>query len=149
MLLFHIGEERYVVSAEKVVKVLPRVHLKKALYAPSYVAGLLNLGGVPIPVVDLSQIFEGRPSASALHTRIILLKFYKETGTEYPLGLMAEKLLRTIEKEPSDFRDVGIRFQKTLYFAGLLTDEFGSIQFINVDELFNSIKNDLFLTKFA
>lgn len=149
MFLFHIGADRYVISAEKVVKVLPRVHLKSALQAPSYVAGLLNLGGLPVPVVDLSQIIEGRPSASALHTRIILLRFHTATGEEYPLGLMTEKLLRTIEKEQSDFIDAGIRFQKTPYFDGILTDEFGVIQFIIIEELFKSIKEELFSTKMA
>ena len=79
-LLFHLGKDRYVLEAGRVVKVLPMVDLKKIPEAPRGVAGIFNYHGQPVPAVDLSELTLGQPAGERLSTRIILIHYPDESG---------------------------------------------------------------------
>lgn len=145
MLLFYIGNERFAFGCDRVIEVIPRVNLKKIAHTPDYVAGMLNFRGVPVPVVDLCMLIEGRPCISRLHSRIILLKYPGEAGVTTILGLMAERVTQTVYHEPAEFIDSGIRIKETPFLDGVLTDKEGIIQRIMLDQLFEMVRETLFV----
>ena len=56
VLVFHIGDDRYGLPLRVVRRVLPLVELKSLPLAPDAVAGLMNLHGESVPVIDLARI---------------------------------------------------------------------------------------------
>ena len=53
MLHFHVADTRFCVNLSQTSRVLPLVALQAIPDAPDYIAGLLNLHGTSVPVVDL------------------------------------------------------------------------------------------------
>lgn len=89
VLVFHIGSDRYGLRLGAIARVLPAAGLKLLPLAPAFVAGLLDLHGEPVPVIDLSQL-AGAPARQLwFDTRIILLDYPVDGGTR-ALGLLAE-----------------------------------------------------------
>ena len=56
--------------------------------APQAMIGLFNYRGTPVPVVDLSQLTLGRPSARRLSTRLVLVHYPDPKGGTHLLGLI-------------------------------------------------------------
>jgi purine-binding chemotaxis protein CheW len=56
-LVFRLGEERYAFGSEQVLEVRPLSHLTRLPSAPAFVAGLVNVRGRIVPVLDLRPLF--------------------------------------------------------------------------------------------
>src|SRR6185436_1635908 len=134
-LLFQIGEDRYALEARQVLEVLPLVHLKRIPRAPSSVAGVFNYHGVSVPLIDLTELALGRPSAARMSTRIILTHYLPESGTKHLIGLLAEQVIETIQRPESDFVDSGVAATDSPYLGSVATDKSGIIQRIDVQRL--------------
>ncbi len=139
MLLFYVGEERYACICDNIVEIIPQVPLKKIALAPEYVPGLLNYGGMPVPVVDFSLLCAGRGSASYLSTRIIIFRRQIENRPEETLGLMAERVTDTIDRNPMDFVSSGFSLREAKYVGGVINDNQGLIYHLLIDELFDTV----------
>lgn len=143
LLLCSAGKERYAIDADYIFVVIPKVKLKELPHTESFVAGLLNYGGHPIPVVDFCQLITGRPSENVLHTRIILLTKPNQSGVTPVLGILAERVTQTIEKDKAQFLDSGVRIKDLPFLGGVLTDESDIIQFVLIDELMRYLQDAL------
>ena len=91
VLVFYIGSERYALPLAAVVRVLPVARLAALPGAPAYVAGLLDLHGEPVPVIDLSRLAGRVPDAVRYDTRILLVDV-PAAGSMRRLGLKAERV---------------------------------------------------------
>ena len=100
MVLFQMGADRYAIPCNCVVEIVPLVSLKPVPHAPPYVAGLFNFRSVIVPVIDLCQLTQNRPSKLHLSSRIVLVK-YRPQGDENTqhrvLGLLAERVTEVRE----------------------------------------------------
>ncbi|MGQ4647057.1 chemotaxis protein CheW [Lyngbya aestuarii] len=137
MLLFYIGGQRYALSSQPIVEIVPLVELKKMARSPKYVAGLLHYRNQIIPVIDLCQLLVGNSACPQLSTRIIIVNYWSSKQITYQLGLIAERVTETLDIESTDFKrteDIG----KNTYSLGeIVTDEQGIIQCIRLDYLFS------------
>ncbi len=115
MLLFHCGNSSYAITGDVVIEVVPSVKLLPLATAPLQVVGLLNYGGIPIPVLDFCILMEERPCRDALHTRIMLLQ-----------GAVEEK----------SFQDKGVTNEKWPFLDGVAAGTQGLIQRVDADKLF-------------
>jgi purine-binding chemotaxis protein CheW len=70
--VFRLGDECYAFRAEQVVEVRPLPHLTPLPSAPAFVAGLLNMRGRIIPVLDLRALF-GLPAPPGTARAIVLV----------------------------------------------------------------------------
>ncbi len=147
MLLFYCDKDRYACKCSEVKEIIPKVPLKKLSYTPSYVAGLLNYRGVPIPVLDWCQVMQGKECSSSMHSRILIIEGTSGNETQYPFGVMAEKVIQTIDQNLSDFVDSHLNVDKTPYLGGVLNDETGIIQFVEMEKLFKFTREVLFAGK--
>lgn len=89
VLVFHIGPERYALPLAAVQRVLPAAHLKALPGTPPYVAGLLDLHGEPVPVIDVSRL-AGIPAEALRYDTRILLVEVPAAGGMRRVGLLAE-----------------------------------------------------------
>jgi chemotaxis-related protein WspB len=133
--LFRLGEDWYALAAREVVEVLPITRLKQIPQAPAAVAGVFNLRGGPVPVIDLSTLAFGRPSRAVRSTRIILVQCLDRHGAPRLLGLLAEHTTETLKREPSDFVDAGVRSDGAPYLGPVSQDALGLVQWIDAEKL--------------
>lgn len=139
MVLFYVGEERYACVCDPIVEIIPRVPLRKIARVEDYVSGVLNYGGVPIPVVDFCQLCVGRPCKSYLSTRIIILRQQKEGEPAQMLGLMAERITDTMDRDLNEFASSGFSLRSGKYIGGVVNDQQGLIYHVLIDKLFETI----------
>src|ERR1041385_1930561 len=102
-LLFQLGRDRYALSANSVVEVVPLLDLKRFPAAPKGVAGLFNYRGRPLPAIDLCELATGVPASERLSTRIIIVNYRHEDGADHLLGLIAENTTEMLRKNSKDF----------------------------------------------
>src|SRR5580704_7342175 len=109
-LLFHLGKDRYVLEARRIVEVLPLLELKKIPDAPRGVAGMFNYRGRPVPAIDLSDLTLGTRAGDNLSTRIIVINYPDESGKLHPLGLIAEGATEIIRRKTAEFTEPALKF---------------------------------------
>ena len=134
MLLFYIRDDRYALECHQVVEVVPMVALKKLHHVLDYVAGLLNYRGRIVPVIDLCHLIRGERCRSQLSTRIILVNYKSCDQTVHILGLMAERVIETLDKPETEFIE-GTAINAVPYLGKLIIDEQGMIQCLRVEHL--------------
>lgn len=106
---FQLGSEHYAINAAEVVQVLPLVAITPITSAVRGVAGLFNLHGRPIPLLDLSELVLGRPAERRLSTRVILVRYCDTGGNERVFGLIAEKATQTLRRARAEFTFASVR----------------------------------------
>ena len=144
-ILFQIGRDRYALSADNVIEVLPLMNLKRVPCAPVGVAGVLNYRGTPVPVIDLNEMTLGEPAARRLSTRIILVLYPQEAHHPRRLGLIAEHATNMIQRSIQDFTETGVESDDARFLGKVANDAGGLIQWIEVERLLTSeVRNVLF-----
>jgi chemotaxis-related protein WspB len=138
MLLFHIGNNLYAIESSRVIEVIPRVSYREVHHVPNYVAGVFNYRGVIVPVIDLCHLIRGKPSQAHLSTRVMIVSYSGENNTLQYMGLMAEKVIKTVNKSANDFLKSGIKTNDARYLGDMIMDEKGMIQNIDLELLFNN-----------
>ncbi|MGK5007550.1 chemotaxis protein CheW [Janthinobacterium sp. LB2P70] len=134
VLLFHIGRDRYGLPLARIVRVLPLLELKQLPLTPDYVAGLMDLHGTPVPVIDLSRL-AGLPAAAAqFDTRIVVVDYRASGGeTMHALGLLASQVRGIADIDPLQLEDSGVA---TVPFLGqVASDADGIVQLVELEHL--------------
>jgi len=141
MLVFYIGQNLYAIESSRVVEVIPRVSYREVHHVPEYVSGVFNYRGAIVPVLDLCQLIRGTPSREFLSTRVMMVSYPCEGASVRYIGLMAERVIETLDKAESDFKDAGIQSNAAPYLSGMVTDKKGMIQRIRLEQLFADVQN--------
>lgn len=108
VLVFSIGADRYGLRLRAIGRVLPVAELKRIPLAPDFVAGLLDLHGEPVPVIDLSRLAGVVPEQVWFDSRIILVDYPAGDGTMRPLGLLAEHVTGIETIDAAALADSGV-----------------------------------------
>ena len=133
LLVFHIGADRYGLRLRDVLRVLPLVELKQLPLAPDSVAGIMDLHGAPVPVIDLCRA-SGLPSGEDhFDTRIIVADYVTPEGAHHALGLRAERVLGVQEVGDELLRDSGV--QAAPFLGAVASDAQGMLQLVELDQL--------------
>ena len=151
-LVFQVGSHRYAIDAGQVAEVLPLVAITAIARAPEEVAGVLMYRGAPVPVVDLSQLLEGRPAERRLSTRLVIVHYPlgKDLGTDSMkggmrlLGLIAEKATDTIRRQAVEFADSGVVNDRAPYLGSVVPDSRGMVQRVDIPRLLTAQHQTLF-----
>jgi len=133
ILVFHIGADRYGLPLRQVRRVLPLLELKGIPLAPDCVAGLLNLHGAPVPVIDLARISGGAPSRQHFDTRIVIVDYTDPERNVHALGLMAERVRGVQDVGQQDLAPGGV--QAAPFLGQVAGDAHGMVQLIEVNAL--------------
>ncbi|NGX57822.1 MAG: hypothetical protein K940chlam3_00718 [Chlamydiae bacterium] len=139
MLLFYSGEDRFACTCEHIVEIIPPIKLKPIHHMPEYVSGSIIYGGKPLPIIDWCQMIRGTPCHFSFHTRMILFRISAQDKI-YEFGMMAEMVTKTMNVPKEAFVGSGVFIKEAPFLGGVLTDERGSIQFVEVEKLLDSIQ---------
>lgn len=133
LLVFHIGADRYGLRLRDVLRVLPLVELKQLPLAPDSVAGIMDLHGASVPVIDLCRA-SGLPSGEDhFDTRIIVADYVTQEGAHHALGLRAERVLGVQEVADESLRDSGV--QAAPFLGQVAGDAQGMLQLVELAQL--------------
>jgi chemotaxis-related protein WspB len=136
------GTDIYLLEAAQVDRVIPALELKKLPGTGAGIAGIINYQGTPVPVLDVCELFLGRPAVRHLSTRVILMRVPEPAPVEAVragrlVGLLAEKVMDTIRLAPQELI-AGIRGEHTRYLGGMARLGGGLGQRIVLDELLDA-----------
>jgi len=132
-LVFSIGTDRYGLPLRAILRVLPVVGLKQIPLAPGFVAGLMDLHGEPVPVIDLSRLAGVNPEQVWFDTRIILVDYRADDGSMRPLGLLAEHVIGIEAIDEAALADSGVTAAPFLGQVG--ASAAGMLQLVELDQL--------------
>jgi chemotaxis-related protein WspB len=147
--LFQLGKDRYALEASRVVEVVPLLEMKQLPQAPKGVAGVFNYRGQPVPAVDLSELTLGQRASERFSTRIIIINYPDDTGTNRLLGLIAEYVTETLRKDPKDFVDSGVKLGQAPYLGPILMEDPNPVQWIYEQRLLPESVRDVLLSEHA
>ncbi len=136
MLIFHIGDNLYAIDSSCVVEVIPRVSYRPVHHVPDYVAGLFNYRGTIVPAIDLCHLIRGTPSQANLSTRVMMVSYPGQNNKLQYVGLMAERVIKTLKKSKNEFVKSGIQNTNVPYLNEMIMDEEFMIQHIDLEQLF-------------
>jgi chemotaxis-related protein WspB len=134
-LVFQLGKDWYGVDTHRVIRVLPLLECKSLPHAPEYVAGLMNLHGDSIPVLDLSLLAGHGPSAERYDTRIVLADYRARDGRKHVLGLIVEHARRITRIDPRQLKDSGVSATEAPYLGKVAMDDGSILQLVEIDQL--------------
>ena len=94
-----LGGGLYGLNVDDVKEVVALRPISKVFHAPSVIAGVANLRGDVLAVIDLCALLTGTPSRRAAASRIVVLR--DRTGTRRQAGLLVDRLgvLRDMPQE--------------------------------------------------
>lgn len=136
VLVFHIGNDRYGLRLTAIVRVLPLLELKSLPLVPDYVAGLMDLHGDPVPVIDLSRLAGLAPAALQFDTRIIVVDYHAPGGNRHALGLMASRVRGIADVDQKQLGDSGVA--SAPFLGQVASDADGMLQLIELDQLLSN-----------
>lgn len=143
LLLFYVGDNGYAIDSRYIIYIVPHVDLKKIPSMPSYFAGLLNLGGKAIPVVDFCQIIEQRPTRFLLSSRIMLVKDPR-AHSELILGILGEKMKELIDVKKDEFKSTDFSSASFPYLNRVLSKNEEMIQYLDLELFFEFLAAEVF-----
>ncbi len=133
VLVFTIGADRYALRLAALARVVPVAGLKQLALAPHYIAGLLDLHGEPVPVVDLSALAGCAREQTWFDTRIILADYPLPGGGQALLGMLAEHVMGVATLDPAALRAPGVAGAP--FLGQVASDADGMLQLVEIDGL--------------
>lgn len=144
-LLFELDGDRYALDATEIVEVMALVPMKQIPGAPPWVAGTIELHGVPVPAIDIAQLALGRPAQRLRSTRMVVVRYRArtassgdETGTrdaEHRLALIVERATLTARIDRDRFADIGIATPNARWLGPVAMDTSGFVQWVDVEHM--------------
>lgn len=133
VLVFHIGPDRYGLRLAQIARVLPLLELKSLPGAPVAVAGLMDLHGASVPVIELSLLAGLPPALDHFDTRIVIVDYRAPGGTLHALGLLLSQVRGIADIAASDLADSGVTAAP--FLGQVASDADGIIQLVELADL--------------
>lgn len=143
MILFYVGENAYAIESRYIMRILPKVELKKMPTTLPYIEGFLNLGGKAIPIIDSCQLIEQRSAQDLLSSRIILIKDPSE-NSERVAGILGEKIKDFINVRLEEFKPIDFSLSPFPFLNRVLSIDNEIIQYLDIATFFRFLSADLF-----
>lgn len=137
-LSFHLQEEHFAFSVEKVLEILEVPLITRVPQSPPYLRGVINLRGKVLPVIDTRLKFGMPAIAETIHTAILVLQVEVD-GEELVLGAIVDSVSQVLEISndrilPSP--GIGRKYRPELISGmGKINEEF--IMILNADQVFS------------
>lgn len=135
-LSFKIGEEEYAVDVGKVLHILEMTELTKVPKAPDYMAGVVNLRGQVLPVVDAGVLFGTPPIEVTISTCIIVMEF-PMAGEQILVGMLVDQVMAVHEISDEEIKQppsIGDAYQAD-FITGVTSKDNQFIMVLDVSKL--------------
>lgn len=114
VVIFRLGGQHFGIAVAEVGEVVPIAWLERPPRMPTFIQGVLNLGGVAVPVLRLDVLLGMPPSTIGLDASILIMK-----APDAPLGLLVEHVEGV--RAAADFQYTAIDDRQS--FQGCLAGE--------------------------
>ena len=122
-------------EASRVVEVVPLLELKRFPQSPRGMAGIFVYHGQPVTAIDLCELTLGRPARENLSTRILVVPHRQAGGDRQLIGLIAERVTETLQREETDIVQGGQQLASAPFLGSVLMDSQGVIQILDAQKL--------------
>lgn len=132
LLVFEVSTHLFAVEIARVEEVIKYQPLTAAPGAVHSIAGLVDLRGTPIPVIDLHELFELKIQDNYNRARIVISE-----NSGYIVGLVVSNIKGVYHLNLSDFSEPpqGTNSESKPYTVGLGHFEGKILTLLNVDKL--------------
>ena len=138
-LTFKLGNEVFATDVAKVREVLDLTTITEIPRTPDFMAGVINLRGSVVPVVDLRLCFEMSKTESTRNTCIVVVEVMLE-GEATVIGALADSVEEVIDLEPEQIQPaprIGTHI-RTDFIKGMGKRDTQFIMILDIDRVFAS-----------
>lgn len=121
MVIFRLSGQLFAIPVPDVREVVPYAWLEQPPRMPAFVQGVLNLGGVAVPVLRLDRLLGTAPAGIGLDASILIMK-----TADAPLGLLVEHVEGVRATAAFQFTAIDDRHSFQGCLAGELHDSSGA-----------------------
>lgn len=143
-LVFQLNGSDYAIRIEHVREIITTVDLSPVPGAPSYLAGVVNLRGRILPMIDLRKRFQ-LPAAVDLDRQCFVILMLELNGELVELGVQIDSVSEVIRigDEQIDSADGMTDFHETLIFRGVAKTTSGIKLILDSHVLIEQLKSDV------
>ena len=134
-LMCQVGGQRCALDTGSVVEVIPRVRLDMISGAGTVFGGIARHRGDSIPVIDLGQLFSGKPCSDQWSSRIVVVEII-ESGKQRRFGLLAEQIEpMTFQTGPKSAREA----EGLGNWGQICEDSVGVFQMLDLERIYSRV----------
>ena len=138
-LTFKLGNEIFATDVAKVREVLDLTTITQIPRTPEFMAGVINLRGSVVPVVDLRLCFEMSKTESTRNTCIVVVEVLLE-GESTVIGALTDSVEEVIDLEPDQIQPapkIGTQI-RTDFIKGMGKRDTQFIMILDIDRVFSA-----------
>jgi purine-binding chemotaxis protein CheW len=138
-LTFKLDNEIFATDVEKVIEILDLTAITKIPRMPDFMAGVINLRGSVVPVVDLRLCFEMTKTESTRNTCIVVVEVALD-GESTIIGALADSVEEVLELDPEQIQPaprIGTQI-RTDFIKGMGKRDTQFIMILDIDRVFSA-----------
>jgi len=138
-LTFKLGNEIFATEVAKVREVLDLTTITEIPKTPDFMAGVINLRGSVVPVVDLRLCFDMSKTVSTRNTCIVVVEVLLENESTV-IGALADSVEEVIDLEPDQIQPaprIGTQI-RTDFIKGMGKRDDQFIMILDIDRVFST-----------
>lgn len=138
-LTFKLSDEVFATDVAKVREVLDLTPITAIPRTPEFMAGVINLRGTVVPVVDFRLCFGMSKTESTHNTRIVVVEVMLD-GETTVIGALADSVEEVIDLEPDQIEaapKIGTRI-RTEFIRGMGKRDSHFIVILDIDRVFSA-----------
>jgi purine-binding chemotaxis protein CheW len=138
-LTFKLGNEIFATDVAKVREVLDLTTITQIPRTPDFMAGVINLRGSVVPVVDLRLCFEMSKTESTRNTCIVVVEVLLDNESTV-IGALTDSVEEVIDLEPEQIQPaprIGTHI-RTDFIKGMGRRETQFIMILDIDKVFSA-----------
>lgn len=137
-LSFKISNELFAINVKQVSNILEMLKITRVPESPDYMAGIINLRGKVLPVIDM-RIKLGMDSIQITKDTCILVIELRENGDEMQIGALVDSVLEVLEIDSSNVIPIPkIKDEKSSnYILGTLNHNENMLMILEPEKLFS------------
>jgi purine-binding chemotaxis protein CheW len=138
-LTFKLGNETFATDVAKVREVLDLTTITSIPRTPDFMAGVINLRGSVVPVVDLRLCFEMSKTERTRNTCIVVVEVLLE-GESTIIGALADSVEEVIDLDPDQIMPpprIGTQI-RTDFIKGMGRRDTEFIMILDIDRVFSA-----------
>ncbi len=137
-LSFRLDEEFFALNVQHVIEILEVPKITRVPHAPAYMAGVINLRGKVLPLVDTKVKFGLEPVQYTVNTCVIVVDIEVE-GEKIQIGTLVDAVLEVMEIGVSQIQPsptIQARY-KLEFIEGVFRKEEDFIMLLNLGKVFS------------
>lgn len=137
-LSFKLEKEFFAVNVNQVIEILEVPAITRIPRAPEYMAGVINLRGTVLPLIDTRIKFGMDPIEMTVNTCVVVIEITVE-GETLNIGTLVDEVLEVLEIEKNEIQpSPSIEAQYKLEFIeGMFRKDDDFIMLLNLGEVFS------------